>query len=690
MVDLTFPPLPGLAVDSRGDASRGPGMPVTEPTKDERTDTAQGGSSQNATPSSPSLQHGCYLATWSSEGALPFKYTGVVRVERRDDGVTASGDLYLHPEGGSGPNPKEGIPIFPRDEYRYYLRFTAVNTSTIPGNAFQMSFGRYRLNSDNRSWSFEGDYTAEMSFRNAPAQYAPETPYMEGNVTDAWLQVPAGNLTIGWVSKYLRKATVEIDRVGVSEFPGGSGTGVDWKVAFESSDWEVTAYESDNNIVEPSDGFWSDAEMHAKMLAKRDESDLDTTWRYYLLCVRRLDSTDRGIMFDAYAGDSNNVPREGAGISSHWVIPNTDMWGKVKGERFGASVAPYFRTAVHELGHAMGLLHNTADTGFMNTTGTIAWRSAGAFPDNVQWAFNSADKRRLRHLPDPYVRPGVIPFGRWPVPISPSDEMNRDTSGVQDMRNALQLEVEPLRKTVPIGAPVRVKVSLRNTSKVSRLVPASLSLKSNNVRGYVVAPGGNRRSFRNLMRCLDEHKCRVLESGETMSKDLTLLRGAQGALFDGPGFHEITVQAEWQADDKKYRLSGTGAVMIQPALTESHARAALKTLSTPDLLLTLVLGGDHLPAAMEALRVALDDETLAPHYAFVEAKRLAKRFQGREADLDKACSLITSEAVMSSSEVKRLAGILRAGKKGCSETAAVALRKLAAGDKEAEQLVGGL
>jgi hypothetical protein len=223
-----------------------------------------------------------------------------------------------------------------------------------------------------------------------------------------------GDLTMGWVSPYLRRAVVEVDRVADSEVPETSGyqdpdgTDIDWRYVFDQVDWNVTLVESDANLPEPSGDSWSDAEMHQEMLARRDSADLDAEWRYHLICVRLLDSTSRGIMYDAYGGDSNNIPREGAGISSHWVIPSTAEWGNVQGQRFGAATAPYFRTAVHELGHAMGLYHNSIDNGFMNTTPEIAASGtvANPFPDNVQWSFNADDAKRLRHMPDPWVRPG--------------------------------------------------------------------------------------------------------------------------------------------------------------------------------------------------------------------------------------------------------------------------------------------
>ena len=53
------------------------------------------------------------------------------------------------------------------------------------------------------------------------------------------------------------------------------------------------------------------------MLARRNPISLDTEWRYHILAVKLIDSTPRGIMYDAGGTDSNNVPREG------WASPPT-------------------------------------------------------------------------------------------------------------------------------------------------------------------------------------------------------------------------------------------------------------------------------------------------------------------------------------------------------------------------------
>lgn len=641
------------------------------------------------------LKHGCYFLQWKPKDSYWYRFNGTMRIERHNQGVTASGDLYYHQAfrftswpsfrviPNPDPSPSAGIPIFRRSSYRYYLRVTQILEWFTVSNSFTMKFDRRSFDSSNNTWSSDGVFTAKMTFKTPPAVYPSGAVYLEGTVTDS-SGVDAGTISMGWVSNYLRKATLEVDRVSQSEYPVNNGGSIDWKDVYDAVGWDVNVYESDTNLTEPSGQSWSDAEMHQAMLTRRDSSNLDTEWRYHLICVRRLDSTSRGIMYDAYGSDSNNIPREGAGISSHWIIPNESQWGTVKGQRFGAADAPYFRTAVHEIGHAMGLYHNTADNGFMNTTGVIA-SSSGTFPGNIQWSFNAADSKRLRHMPDPWVRPGMIPFGQsyGSAPISPNDMM--------DVGEALMLNLETLLDATPIGAPVRIRVALTNISDTPLDAPASLSLKSEYVSGRVIDPSGTSRSFRSVMRCIEEHEHQVLKPNTSMTSDITLLRGAEGALFPSPGLHQIEVNVAWDMNGMPVRVSSKVSVMVTPPVNNSHAKAAISTLMAPDLLLTLVFGGDHLDEGVEALNAALEDKTLAPHFAVIQAKRLGRRFSQRQADPKAAMKAITEDTIMTPSEVRKIALIakeLGAGDlKKIGTKVMATMKKSAAGEKSVESLL---
>jgi len=506
------------------------------------------------------------------------------------------------------------------------------------------------------TWTNEGAFTALMTWQAAPSGYPSSSDYLEGDVKDN-IGTVVGRLKMGWVSQYLRKATVEIDRVSQSEAPLNNGLGIDWRAIGDGIDWDITVDESDSNVVEPSGESWSNAECHQAMLARRDASNLDSEWRYHILCVRRLDSTSRGIMYDAYGGDSNNVPREGCAIASHWIIPNTADWGLVQGMRFGTATGPYFRTAVHETGHAMGLYHNTVDNGIMNTTNVIANNSltpgSPTFPNNVQWSYNSEDERRLRHMPDIYVRPGGTPFGSSysSIPISPTD-LEVEVGG-------LELHVNPVLESVPLGAPVRINIELVNTTDEPIAAPTTLSMKSGLVKGKVIDPAGAVRTFSPLILCIEDIPTAILNPKESIRNSITLLRGAQGALFPMPGVYRIIVELHWDSEGVEAVVTGETNLMVSSAVDDAHAQAALKVLSTPDALLTLVLGGDHLTDGIEAIQTALENPTLHPHFVFVEAKRVAEQFGKRKADLKTAARLIDDSTVMSPAEIKRAAGLVK-------------------------------
>lgn len=628
------------------------------------------------------LRAGCYLINYQPKDSGFFvTYDGTLRVEARGFERTASGDLYQRPSTLNcipgpygpicwpvllpGPTPASGIPILARNQYRYYLRVTEILELITAADNFNLGFQMYRFDLTKKTWTNEGDYTAQMFWMSAPPGYPSSTDYLEGDVTNAAGTI-VGRLTMGWVSESLRKATVEIDRVSQSEAPLNNGAGVDWGTIFNQTGWDVTVLESNDNVPEASGASWNEGECHAAMLNHREKVvNLDREWHYHLLCVRRLDpgpwGEPLGVMYDSYGSDSNNIPREGAALGSHFVFPNESRYGLCKGMRFGACTAPYFRSAVHEIGHAMLMFHpsDAGSTHIMQQTGQVISNATEAvpFPNNITWSFSASDQRLLRHLPDMAVRPGgSIKFEEaWPnypgIPISPEDSIVKATG--------LELKVDALLDTVPLGAPVRANLTLVNMTKEPLPVPSSLSMKTGYITGKVIDQSGITRTFSTIVRNLDEMDLQILQPGQSLSHSLTVVRGAEGALFPSSGIYRLQVNVIWDVNGYSLGVSDETAVMVTPPVDEAHAKAAMKVLSTPDTLLTLVLGGDHLKDGVEAIQGALNNPVLRPHFAYIEAKRLAQRFGKRKADLSAAAQLIDDVTVMSPAEIKKAAMLVK-------------------------------
>ena len=615
------------------------------------------------------LRSGCYFVRYTPLQASPTRpgaihYLGTLRVQRVGVTLTVSGDLYLRhvstgpPADAAGePDPADGIPVFPRADYRYYVRATRVSDSPGAQESFTLTVELFRFNAAITAWSNEGVSTVQLSWTTAPPGYPSGADYLTGDVENAAGSV-TGTLSLGWVSPFLRRSTLEVDRVQAGVVPRTNGSdGYGWKQVFEPVGWDLTVIESDDTVAEPSGESWGDAEMHAAMLRYRErrEALLDLEWRYHLLCLRRLDETERGIMYDSAAVDVNSTAREGVGIACDWVYEQDEpSWGDLRGTRFGDDLPTYFRTAVHELGHAMGLYHNASDNGFMNTTDVIARRAhAGRpFPQNIRWAFHPDDEKRLRHMPDVWVRPGGIQFGEdySVAPIAADDLVERP--------RGLRLEVRPVEELLPLGAPARVDFTLVNESTAPVLVPASLSLRGGAVRGKVIDPAGTVRTFLPLVPCVDRQPLRLLEPGEQVAHSATVTHGPQGALFPSAGLHRVVVEVQWDDGGSPRGLSGSATLLVTAAASAEQERAAYGILSTPDTMLAIAATVD-VGGGFAAIEQAASDPTLGPHYAWLDAKRTLRNGATTDEPYRRALErLADGDVVVSSAERRRAVEVL--------------------------------
>lgn len=359
------------------------------------------------------LEDGCYFLAYGND--IDIWYQGTLRVSSRNGETFASGDLYAvnlatanEPQPiGLLPPPGPGIPIFPIADYTYYLR--ATNIAPVEGG-FDLTFEAYRFfakvvrkldGSLTQRWEFDGTFTARMKAAEAPLDYPAPDRFFVGEVAVAGL--PVSQVQMAWVSPSLRRAVIEIDRVPDAKVPQDNYAGTNWQSVFQSFGWEVNVIVSNDDVTKKtSDPLWKTHDADTTMRARRDNSNLDAEWRFYILVASKIFAPSEGFGF------MYHPTREALFMASQHVFPeNEAQWGALRGKRFDTTVA-FFRTAVHEMGHAMSLVHSEKGFGFMRPTETIAAEAPAdmPFPANIDWSFAPDDVHRLRHWPDITVRPG--------------------------------------------------------------------------------------------------------------------------------------------------------------------------------------------------------------------------------------------------------------------------------------------
>ncbi len=630
-----------------------------------------------------------YRQTAFYEGTLRFSAEGESR-------VSGSGDLYLHhaAEGSTVPAFKprrnDEVPVFPLVDYRYYLVLESLKLSKTKG--LEMTLRSHRLSPGSGGWSDEGLLTARLS-RPGKSAEAEAPAAFEGPLNNE-RDGEIGMLKMARVSPYLRSAVVEVDRVPlVGRLPTAAGR-TTLRSIFEKVGWNLQVLENGREpVAEPDGAAWSQQQLHAQLISKRGPSRerQDSRWRYNLLCVRLLGRSifqRYGLMYDAQAIDSNHVPREGAAVAAKARFPVEDRFESAAGAVLSSVPRAYLWTAAHELGHAMGLAHNFRGLGIMQGLHLIAdtlRERRKTFPDDILLEFDEHDAHRLRHAPDIWVRPGGTPFlaGFAFEPI-PEEDL------VVEARD-LELEVRPYESSLPFGAPLRLRLTLTNTSPGRSVVaPRSLSLKSGYVSGRVIPPGGAARSFSTAVRYNGEGTGELGPRGQLVHS-MTLLRGGAGALLESPGVYRIEVTVTWDVrGGGSLRVGAASSVVVLPPESPAHGLVALEIHSNPEVMLAVIFRSDAHPAdqpelraaagsGIRAIRGALDEPALRPHFAVLEAKRVGS-LPGR---LEEAVTLIDEATVMTGTEAGRLAELLepaflaRAVSPAIERAAAACVRRVA-------------
>ena len=605
------------------------------------------------------LRDGCWAVSVRLGGG---SLVGTLRVDRGTGHLIASGDLYndpppvVHPgldapatalvadvlprpagitttAGAIAAAPGDlpfpfitGIPIYARANYQSYLKVTSVQVPifarTPAGCRVTMTAEQY-LYTQPAPGSFQGSFPATPSrtlvFDMAPRRFPilfPPGPAFSGRVLENGAEV--GTVSMRWVSRFFRRAKVEIDvltgSVAAGTVPDPSGTGSEWfDTVFAKIGWDLSVTIDQTNVAVPAGvtptNCWSNANLHALMLAQRNPSaNLDTEWYLHLMFVPAQLSCGRGVMYDIIG-----VPREGAASFSDDGYPANESanFGTATSQHQRDVPRAFLRSACHEITHGFNQIHQEqetmADNSIMTTTPSVAdvlggptTGAPGVFPDQINLGHNLTVRNHLVHMPDPVIRPGGWPFASWfggSVPQA-ADRASFD-------QTELTLTVTTERDRIVLGEPVLVSWTLTNASPVALRVPNNVSAEALFATVHVTDPRGTTKAHRPVAIVCDTVSLRPLDPGQSVAGSMRLYWSTAGFAFERPGQHTVTVVVQWAGGGRSLGVEGSSQVYVDfPASDADNAAASL--LLDPEVGLWVALGGgaDHLPEATARINLA--------------------------------------------------------------------------------------
>lgn len=584
------------------------------------------------------IPQGCYYISLSPDNShIQEPLHGTLRLEYNDpDSFTLSGDLYKVAQSEIFHT---NIPVFKRDLYSHYLELLSLELSDhklyLKGQLWMYNHQKHKF--------IRTDKTPFQLIIDTSSAILPETNLMRGsfmtNDGDKW------SVKINYVSRFFRKAKIKI---GVA--PGSKAPQIDglqsnmssWKEVFEKIGWELDV-ETKNIPVTQHNVSWTLDRLTKELSKPQSASVLDKIWQYYLLCVPKISHPgfhSAGFMFDRETYLQNNkLPREGAVIASEWPFPGPQgTWCQNCEGSIKDIPLAYTRLALHEIGHAMGLSHSEDEVSLMNTTRSVAEKLRERFPEEIDLTFSElqaeSDAHKLRHAPDPYVRPGMAVFGRM--------AFNYPFPDLIDL--GIQLKLTPVNTRLPIGAPVRFNYEMQNLGEDAINVPKDISLKSHSVSGYVINPRGVRKEFSRLYLQMDsEEEYEPLKNNSPdKTSSMSLLWGNDGPLFHLTGNYQVFLKIRC-GDDGMAIKKAKALIEIYKPESALDLKTARRFLKKHQLFLAMVIKSSEYESLFKDI---LDNEELRPHYLYIYLRNKI-RYQSLSktelAELKEYMSLLSDE-----------------------------------------------
>jgi hypothetical protein len=631
------------------------------------------------------LLEGCYRIAFQPKSSQTTFY-GTMRVDYAGGKTTISGDLYryfrlpwvaverasalsmvrgrmservsalsstalgaLSPPVGPatlGPVPL-GIPIYPRNRYHSYLRVTNVQRPGL------LTYGPCQLTLTAQEYlytqppagSFNGTFPAAPGTRTvtivlhpigAPAGFT--STFLEGRLYENG--VDQGKFTMGWVSKYFRRATLEVDVLAGAVGPQAVG-GEDFDTIFAKAGWRLTVIRDQTNVPVPggvtATNCWSSADLHALMTTVRSPAtNLDTEWRMHLMVVPAKLGCGRGVMYD-----SIGVPREGVASFCDDGYPTSDSsnFGTAANKKQRDILRAFLRSATHEVGHGFNQIHQEqeagADNSIMTTTPSVAdilggpmTGAPGVFPDQINLAFNDHVRHHLVHFPDIVVRPGGMTFGSGHSSTVP------EADRYYFYPDELALTLDPVETQIELAEPLELHWALMNASREEIPVPSDIGIEAQHAFVTVTDPRGRSKLMPSFVIRTDDVAIVPLEPGKGLKAETRVFWSSHGFAFTEPGRYTVEVRIIWTAEGTPLGVKASTEIWVSYPKTDADNEAAAMLLHPEVGKYVALGGGDHLVEAVQRL----EQVTALAGEGDAEGPRVLRGYEGLLPDVERGAS----------------------------------------------------
>jgi hypothetical protein len=600
---------------------------------------------------SPRLPPGNY-SRWYRE---PF-YLGTMRVDRAGyhpggglpgSGLVISGDLYRFmrypflPDVEPVPITPLDIPIYERGRYYSYLKMTNLQWRVVIRplrDIYQLTLtAEEYVYTQPPANSFNGTFPAPPGTRTVTIVLDPQSPppgytsdYFAGELYAGG--VPQGTFTMGWVSEYFRKATLEIDAlagaVAPTAVPARSGSGMeDFRTAFATVGWDLNVVYDQKNVPvppympNPAACFSFEnknlGELSALLLDVRNPAtNLDVEWRVQLGTVPGTMNCSRGM----------SLP-EGAVSFSDAGYPSSESpnYGTAADRTQREVPRAYLRSACHEVGHKFRQHHTDAywlpnDNSIMTTSEKVAdvlsgptTGAPGVFPDDISLAFSRHTRHFLVHLPDNLVRPGgssVVPGTNIPLAgVVWRSSLLADDLSIPEADylplETLELTLQPESSRIELGEPLRLGWRLVNNSDAPIRTPSDIRIEAGQAFITVTNPNGLSKPMPSVVQ-IDAGHTEDLHPGQSLSAETRVFWSSTGFAFETPGRHLGELRVVWTDAGVPVGVRATMEVWVRYPQSAVDDEAA-DLLLDPEVGMYVALGGgaSHLTGAVSRLERAM-------------------------------------------------------------------------------------